>query len=214
MRSWIIAGALASCAWPVVAYADQCAVLDEATAARAVDALRRHPDIVSFCEPCGEVAPGVPDRVTNVAARHTGGGFEVWVDGRPVDLAYTYARTSSHRYENLAALAACPTTGVSPSLAIDDASATGVLIHADPGPVHRERFVEPALAAAPLPLAPPAAAPPAAAPAPAIYIVTPGSGSQIAWDAVMLACCLTLGAWWLGAGLRRRRAMRPRATDL
>jgi hypothetical protein len=209
MRSWIIAGALASCAWSAAAYADQCAVLDETTAARAVDALRRHPDIVSFCEPCGEVAPGVPDRVTRVAARPTGGGFEVSVDGRPVDLAYTYARTSSHRYENLAALAACPTTGVSPSLAIDDASATGVLIHADPGPVRRERLVEPALAPAP-----PPPAPPAAAPVPAIYIVTPGSGSQIGWDAVMLAGCLTLGAWWLGAGLRRRRAMRPRATDL
>ena len=135
MRACIITGAVAGCAWAATARADQCAVLDDATAARAVEALHRYPDIESLCEPCGDVAPAPPEQATRATAQRTSGGVEVLVDGRPVDLAYTYVKTSSHRYENLAALVACPTTGVSPSLAIDDATSTGVLIHASRAPV-------------------------------------------------------------------------------
>jgi hypothetical protein len=206
-RSWMIAGAIAGCAWSTAAHADQCAVLDETAAARAVDALRRHPDIVSFCEPCGDAAPGVPVRLSHATARRIAGGFEVVVDGHAIDLAYAYAQTSSHRYDNLAALVACPTTGVSPSLAIDDATSTGVLIHADPRPVRHEPAVERAPAALPI-------APAAPAPGPTIYVVTPASNPGVGWDGVVLACGLTFAVWWLGAGLRRRRTMRPRATDL
>lgn len=206
-RSWMIAGALAGCAWSASARADQCAVLDKTTAAHAVDALHRYSDVVSYCEPCGELAPGEPVDTTGAEARRFAGGFEVVLDHQPIDLAYTYVRTSSHRYENLAALVGCPTRGVSPSLAIDDATSTGVLIHADPTPV---RSAEPAAERVALPPSPPA--PPA--PAPAIYIVTPASNAGVGWDLVLAACLVTSGVWWLGAGLRRRRAMRPRATEL
>jgi hypothetical protein len=210
LGSAMLACAIASCAWP--AYADQCVVVDEVAAARAVDALRSHPDVVMFCEPCGDAAPGMPGRITHAAARRNATGYEVAVDGRPIDLAYTYVQTSSHRYDNLAALAACPTQGVSASLAIDYASRTGVLIHADPAPRARapERAAPPATAHVPT-ATPALVAPPAAAPS--IYIVTPSS-ALVGWDVVMLAFCMTLAVWWLGAGWRRRRAMRPRATDL
>lgn len=205
MRACIITGAVAGCAWAATARADQCAVLDDATAARAVEALHRYPDIESLCEPCGDVAPAPPEQATRATAQRTSGGVEVLVDGRPVDLAYTYVKTSSHRYENLAALVACPTTGVSPSLAIDDATSTGVLIHASRAPV-RQTDPIPERAA-------PALAP---VPAPAIYIVTSTSQTGVGWGAMVAACGMTTALWWLGsAGLRRRRrAMRPRATEL
>ena len=203
MRAWMITGAVAGCAWAATARADQCAVLDDATAARAVEALRRYPDIESLCEPCGDVAPAPPALATRAEAQRTSGGVEVLVDGRPVDLAYTYVKTSSHRYENLAALVACPTTGVSPSLAIDDATSTGVLIHASRAPVGQPDPIPERAAPAPLP-------------APAIYVVTSTSQTGVGWGAMVAACGMTTALWWLGAtGLRRRRrAMRPRATEL
>jgi hypothetical protein len=210
MKLWIAGvAAIAGCAWSAIARADQCAVLDDATAARAVDVLRRYPDVLSFCEPCGDVAPGVPTRIVHASARRITHGAVVVLDERSVDLAYTYVQTSSHRYENLAALVACPTSGVSPSLAIDDATTTGVLIHADPTPV---RYPPHVVAATPSPpIAPPQLV---AAPAPTIYVVAPPASPGVGWDVVITACGVTTGLWWLGAGLRRRRTMRPRATDL
>jgi hypothetical protein len=201
---WMTAAAIAACAWSLPARADQCAVLDEEVATRAVDLLRRHPDIVAFCEPCGEAAPGVPARLARVAAQRAGAGFEVVVDDRPIDLAYTYVQTSSHRYDNLAALVACPTTDVSPSLAIDDATATGVLIHADPRPRPAPVIAE---------LAPPVAI--VSSSHVTEHAAPPSSG--IGWDAIAVACGATSALWWLGAaGLRRRRQrrMRPRAIEL
>jgi hypothetical protein len=183
-------------AWPAAARADQCAVVDRATAARAIDELFRHAEIISYCEPCGDAAPGLPTHAARAMTRHVEGGVEVVIDGRPVDLAYTYVQTSSHRYENLAALVACPTTGVSPSLAVDDATPTGVLIHADTTPVRQaEELARPSL--------------------PAVYIVAPTSHPGVGWDVIAGACLITSAVWWLGASrLRRRRAMRPRATEL
>src|SRR5262245_64618847 len=115
MRTWflILAGAAL---WSGAARADSCPVVDDARAARALDVLDRHPDVISYCEPCGDVAPEPPVHVTRTVARHGPRGVEIVLDGRAIDLAYTYVQTSSHRYENLAALAGCPTTGVSPSL--------------------------------------------------------------------------------------------------
>lgn len=217
MRAWMITGAIASCAWATTARAEQCAVLDDATAARAADVLHRYPDIVSFCEPCGDVAPAVPARATRAATHLASGGAEVLVDGRPIGLAYTYVKTSNHRYDNLAALVGCPTTGVSPSLAIDDASPTGVLIHASRAPV-REAEPIPERAVPPSAPAPAPGSAPAPAPASAIYIITSTSNTGVGWGAIIAACSMTTLLWWLGAAElrrhRRRRAMRPRATEL
>jgi hypothetical protein len=207
MRPWTIPIALVACGLGAgAARADQCAWLDDAAVAtRAARELERHRSMISFCEPCGELAPGAPVEAAEVAVRPVdGGAVEVTVDGRGIDLAYTYVKTSEHQYRNLASLAGCPASGVSPHLRIDQAS-TGVLISADSAaPVH-------AVAVAP---APSAVLPPA--PATVVYIVAP-PGWGAGWIGILLAC----GAGLAGViaalgrvGARRRRAMLPRAVDL
>jgi len=117
------------------ARADQCQWLaDPEIATRAAHELASHPEIVAFCEPCGDAAPGAPRKATNVAVQQLGDhATSITIDGDSVDLAYTYVKTSERQYRNLAALAGCATSGVSPSLRVDAATAAGVLIRADPG---------------------------------------------------------------------------------
>ena len=205
MRSWILPVALAAAAWPAAARADQCQLVDDAVATKALAKLANHPKVIQFCEPCGDKAPGEPAIATKVAKeRDTDGAYQVVIDRREVDLAYTYVQTGIERYENVAALAGCPTSGVSPSLKVDSATPTGVLITADETPVPRTQEIV---------ITPPA---PPAPPPPAItYIV---SHESIGWLPILLACSATSGLWMLGmiALVRRRRVadMRPRAIAL
>ena len=113
-------------------------------------------------------------------------------------------QTADERYDNLAALAGCPTSGVSPSLHVDSATPTGVLITASDETPPREIEIPPARPARePVP------------PANVTYIVT---HEPTNWLPILLACAATSGLWMLGtiALLRRRRAadMRPRAIAL
>jgi MYXO-CTERM domain-containing protein len=117
-----------------VASADQCGWVDEPTAERAARTLDRA-RYVEMCEPCGDKAPGVPAVAFDVQIRRHDGGAELAIDGRAIDLAYVYVQTSERWYENLAALVGCPATHVSPSLAVDQATPNGVLIHANAAPV-------------------------------------------------------------------------------
>jgi hypothetical protein len=114
------------------ARADQCEWLDDASIARrAARELARNPEYVAFCEPCGDAAPSVPRWASKVSVEAVDDHTEVVLDGDTIDLAYIYLRTSDRQYRNLAMLAGCPTTGVSPRLRIDAATSTGVLIQAD-----------------------------------------------------------------------------------
>jgi hypothetical protein len=114
------------------ARADQCEWLDDATIARrAARELARNPEYVAFCEPCGDAAPGVPRWAGKVSVEAVDDHTEVVLDGDTIDLAYIYLRTSDRQYRNLAMLAGCPATGVSPRLRIDAATTTSVLIRAD-----------------------------------------------------------------------------------
>lgn len=197
MRSWTIPIAMASLVWMSgAARADQCQLVDDAVAVRAEKALAGHPEVVAFCEPCGDRAPGEPVTVEHVAtSRDTTGDYVVVVDKREVDLAYLYVQTSPAHYENVAALAGCPTSGVSPSLRVDDATATGVMITADSTPV-----------------TPP---PPVIQPPPITMTINKVAPTN--WLAILLACSATSALWAFAtmAILRRRRvAMRPRAVDL
>jgi hypothetical protein len=185
---------------PTVAHADQCELVSDAVATRAVSALRGHPNVIEFCEPCGDQAPGAPHAIGHLAQRGSDGSFAVTLDQREVDLAYLYVQTAPSTYANVAALAGCPTTGVSPSLHVDAASDRGVLITATDYPVTH--------------LPHPAEAPPP--PATITYVVEPQPQPGL-WT-VIAACALLNGLWALAAVLllRRRRAvaMRPRAIDM
>src|SRR5580698_8307823 len=102
-----------------VARADQCQLVDSGTAVRALQLLHDHPNVLAYCEPCGDRAPGEPLRANHVATdRDRSGSYQVVIDRREVDLAYTYVQTGPDRFENLAHLAGCPASGVSPTLAI------------------------------------------------------------------------------------------------
>jgi len=184
---------------PAVAHADQCELVSDQVATRAVDVLHGQPNVLAYCEPCGDKAPGEPHRIDHLAKqRGLDGYYAVTLDKREVDLAYTYVQTAPSKYENVAALAGCPTSGVSPSLDVNDASDKGVLITPSPAPV---AHVEPA--------------PP---PAPATTITYVVSENRMNWLAVIAACAVSSGLWALTTILllRRRRsvAMRPRAIDM
>jgi hypothetical protein len=174
-----------------VARADQCELVDSGTAVRALQLLHDRPNVLTYCEPCGEHVPGVPVRADRVATeRDRSGSYEVVIDRREVDLAYTYVQTGPERFDNLAKLAGCPTSGVSPTLAVTAPlpSTDAIVILAQP----RE--------------------PP---PTPTTVVISErrsvGFASLIGTCLVTSAVC-TLGLFF---ALRRRRlAMRPRAIQL
>lgn len=185
---------------PAVAHADQCELISDQVATRALAVMQAHPNVIEYCEPCGDQAPGEPRRIDHLAKqRDTDGYYAVTLDKREVDLAYTYVQTAPSKYENVAALAGCPTSGVSPTLDVNDASDRGVLIVPSETPVAQVA-------------APP---PPPATTASVTYLV---QEDHVNWLAIVAACGLSSGLWALTTVLllRRRRtlAMRPRAIEM
>ena len=201
MRSWTLPLLLAVAALPSLAHADQCQLIDDEVANRALVALKGHPKVIQFCEPCGDKAPGEPVVADRVAkTRGTSADYEITIDRREVDLAYTYVQTGPTRYENVAALAGCPASGVSPSLRVDDSTPSAVMIQADSTPVTHVQLA----VTEPAPQAPEIT-----------YIV---QTQPTNWLAILAACGAMTGLWTLAAiiFLRRRRvaAMQPRAVNL
>lgn len=182
---------------PATAYADQCELVDDTVATNAIAAMHGHPKVVEYCEPCGDQAPGIPHTIEHVAKqRGTDGEYSVTLDKREVDLAYEYVQTAPSKYENIALLAGCPTSGVRPSLIVSDASDTGVLI---------------------MPSSDPVLITPTPPPAPTTTIIVQTDRVNL-W-LIVGACIASSGLWALAAImlLRRRRsmeAMRPRAIHL
>lgn len=93
------------------------AVLSACNPARADAVLATKPELVTFCERCGDRVPSEP----HVYA------------GERLDLATTYVQTRPQRYENLALLAGCSSEGGVPSLHVEDDH--GLLIVPDDTPV-------------------------------------------------------------------------------
>ena len=189
------------------AHADQCAWLDEPSVARrAVRELTSNPEYVELCEPCGDQAPGVPRRAGKVRLHAFEGTHEVLIDDAAIDLAYVYVKTADRQYRNLAMLAGCPTTGVSPRLLVHDATPTGELIVADPG-------MQPQAApASPGPRPEPAEVSDAAAPPPpAIVYVETSDPRRWLTVVALLASLGAMATWRLG---RRRLPHVPRAANM
>ncbi len=205
MKTWLIPISLALLGG--TARADQCQWVTDAQAQKAQAILTRAPKYIEFCEPCGDAAPGIPQRAQSVNIATPEADYrELSVNGNPIDLAYVFVKTSDTQYQNLALLAGCPATGVSPSLAIEAETTHGVLITADTKPVP-----PPAAAVASIPTYAPPAPPP-----PQVYVYTTVT-REVSWLAVALAAA---GGFVTGSALtvtllavRRRRAMRPRAVD-
>jgi hypothetical protein len=175
-----------------VARADQCQLVDSGTAVRALQLLHDHPNVLAYCEPCGDHAPGVPTRANHVATdRDRSGAYQVVIDRREVDLAYTFVQTGPERFENLAHLTGCPASGVSATLAV----------HA-PEPQVDDAIV----------ISPP---PRAAEPPRTTYVIT--EHRSVSFAALLGTCLATSAACTFGLFLvlrRRRLAMRPRAIAL
>jgi len=125
MRASALLLAVAGCLLAAgVAQADQCQWINETQAAKAQAILAEGPMVVKFCEPCKEEGPGKAFLPDSVEVKTPEGNFrEISINGKAVDLAYTFVRTGPGRYENLALLAGCEASGVSVSLTIIESSA-------------------------------------------------------------------------------------------
>jgi hypothetical protein len=221
MKIWPVSIALAGCVLLAgTARADQCQWVDAAVARRAEAILAHKPRVIAFCEPCGEQAPGMPAVARTVSVRTPQDGYrEVILDGRGIDLAYTYVQTSEARYRNLAELAGCPADGVSPRLEVAAETPTGILITADPTSAElpaeprAEPRAEPPAETCPEP--PPA---PTVTRSPPVVVVRVTAAQPAPSLALLLACVASLFAGALcvmtAALVRRRRTMRPRASEL
>jgi len=175
-----------------------------------VPCVKRSPKYIEYCEPCGEQAPGVPQTAKDVAVVDTGDNYkEVLIGGKSIDLAYVFVKTSDLRYENLASIAGCPATGVSPSLAVESETTTGVIITADDGkpPAPDMTPVTSIPSAYRTPLPPPAQ----------VYVYSTTT-REISWLPLVLAAGGGLitgaAATFVLLVLRRRRNMRPRAMNI
>jgi hypothetical protein len=199
------------------ARADQCQWIDATVAEQARSIVKKFPTFVEYCEPCGDPAPGVPQHATSVALAVPEPAYrELRLDGKAVDLAYVFVKTDATRYRNLAALAGCPATGVSPSLAITAETRDGILIAAAADAPLSTADVPRSASDAPRSNA--ALAPPPAPATPAVYVYTTTT-REVAWIAIALAAA---GGFLASSAVlllvlavrRRRRALRPRAVDL
>lgn len=144
---------------PSVARADQCAYVSEAVAVRAAESLALQHKVAEYCEPCGDKRPGL--RVFELAKAGPVDGadpyWEVTLEGAvivgptggsqmeaslsgsvAVDLAYVYVPIGFGDWKNLALLANCPTTGVSPAIP-EPIGADRLKVRDQPPKGHRNR---------------------------------------------------------------------------
>ncbi len=115
----------------IQASADQCAWNTPTDAISARDLVNLHKEVIFFCENCGETNPGnitkiVEVRIPRIDDKYNIGGGKKFryviltyvgktgeLKDIEADLAYTYARTASDIFTNLAQAVGCPSTGAS-----------------------------------------------------------------------------------------------------
>lgn len=102
-----------------VALADQCALISQEHASNALNFMKPSSQFVSFCEPCGDKdfdkqTVQTADEIN--VSKSMQDGEELWeikVNNKEIDLAYTFMRTDEGSFLNLSKLANCPSEGVS-----------------------------------------------------------------------------------------------------
>lgn len=98
------------------AFADQCA-WNKLSDAKSASQLLKNNDIILWCQNCDEVRPSNIQRIKDLAVTKPGPGYHeisVLLDNGKVemiDLAYTYVRTASDIFTNVAQLVGCPSSG-------------------------------------------------------------------------------------------------------
>ena len=103
--------------------ADQCQLISAEQAAKSLDFLKPNSKIVEFCEPCGDkdFYTRTPQAIVDVQAKAEDDYWAVYVNGKNIDLAYTFVANAQGDFLNVSKLANCPSDDVSMGFA---ASAT------------------------------------------------------------------------------------------
>jgi hypothetical protein len=175
---------------------------------RAIDLIRDYGEVIEYCEPCGDLAPGEPLRVSQPARVHRSAGRTVLVvEGREMALEHTYVRTEPGWFRNLALLVGLEAGDQPPSLRVRRATDTGELITPSreaPPPLTLQARTE---------LATPAAV---ATPETVLIHVHQAGPPWIALAALALSGTAVTGllALLVAARARRRRTVLPRAIGL
>ena len=107
-------------------YADQCQLIPVDQVSRALNYLKPASQFVKFCEPCGDKdfhkqnVQTVNSLSVNKDEILNEDLWEISVNGRGIDLAYTFLRTADGSYLNMSKLADCPSQSVSAGFAAPD----------------------------------------------------------------------------------------------
>jgi hypothetical protein len=98
------------------AFADQCQLVSSTMAKRAALLLQNGSEIASLCQPCGEVIASAQVSVAR-SVKSVSGNYgnlqEVKINGKGVDLAYTYVKVAPNKFVNVAKTIGCKAEGVS-----------------------------------------------------------------------------------------------------
>jgi hypothetical protein len=114
-----VSAIVVSLLWASAARADQCAYVTKAQAMAAFNQLSIGQTIYEFCELCGDKTPKpLVVNTLSMGNTPTPGYWQVLVNGKNIDLAYTYInydnQKSDKRKINLALMANCSATGFTP----------------------------------------------------------------------------------------------------
>ena len=114
-----------------MASAAQCQLLDASQAHKAAVIINKANGTVEFCNPCEDRRPSTSHRGEGVWAvpwgNPAGSRFEVQIDGRSIDLAYTFVQTRTGIYENVGRMVGCKANGSVGSLSVLPSGATTLI---------------------------------------------------------------------------------------
>ncbi len=107
--------------------ADQCQAISRAEADRAALLIQKNSVITDYCEPCENGKVGTVSTVKSVKVKPVvlfGNEtyFEVVVNGKSLDLAYTFIEVAPNRSVNVAKAVACSTLDESTVSSVIDAN--------------------------------------------------------------------------------------------
>lgn len=116
----LLLGILSTLTFSLPALADQCAYVSKQQALLAISRLNVGQSAYFFCEPCGDKQPEMV-KVSSLGVETVDhqSFWQVKVNGRDIDLAYTFIESGINKQAmNLAGVAGCPAQGVSDVLVL------------------------------------------------------------------------------------------------